>query len=222
MCIADRLIRPSEILAPRYMNCDGATLVLERLGQRTLADLYDWYVDRRGGDRGLDLVRQAPVLDGWLAAAQPNVPCDSPGHGFAIGAFNLAAGLAVGSELIDSLSQDTLFPDSPCIDIAVSCLRESDLSSEMLTTISPPAACAGLFAVFEGIQQNAPGLSLVLGSAIRLLSHTGDWLGKRTKDITGSRYFFLMGLVGAGAQIPRLPDGEGQSLGCRRSRRPLS
>jgi len=222
MCIAERLIRPAETLAPRYINRDGATLVLERLSQRALADLFDWYVDRRGGDRGRYVLRQAPILDGWLAAAQPRIPCDSPGHGFGIGAVNLVAGLAVGSTVVDELSPDVLFPEAPCIDSTLRYVRGAELDSELLTSVSPPAACAGLFSVFEGLQQGAPGLSLVLGSAFRLLSHMGEWRARRTPDISGSRYLFSMGLIGAGVHVPELTDDEESVRSRRLSRRQRS
>lgn len=222
MCIAERLIRPAQELGPRFVNRDGATLVLERLGQRALADLFDWYVDRRGGDRGRYVLRQAPILDGWLAAAQPRIPCDSPGHGFGIGAVSLVAGLAVGSAVVDMLSPEVLFPEPPSFDSALRCLREARLDFELLTSVSPPAACAGVFSVFEGLQQTAPGLSLVLGSAFRLLSHMGEWRARRTQGISGSRYLLSMGLVGAGVRLPELLDGEERVPGHRLPRRQQS
>jgi len=59
------VIRPAEILESRFLNRDGATFLQERFEQTTIVELYEWFVDRRGGDRGRRFLREAPLSPPW-------------------------------------------------------------------------------------------------------------------------------------------------------------
>jgi len=65
MTIEERLTRPAEILESRFLNRDGATFLQERFEQTTIVELYEWFVDRRGGDRGRRFLREAPLSPPW-------------------------------------------------------------------------------------------------------------------------------------------------------------
>lgn len=204
MSIEAQLTGPGEILGPRFLNRDGATILQERLQQATLAELHEWYIHRRGGDRGRRLLQKAPLIDSWLAAIEPPIPMGQPGHGYILGAINFVAGLAVGAGLVEELSAEVFFPESPDLEEAVDALRNAKVGADALTASAPQEAAQRLFSVFEIIQQEAPAMHLVMSSAFRVVSETGGWHNPRTKTVTGSRFFFFLGLIGAGLHVPEL------------------
>jgi hypothetical protein len=204
MSIEAILTCPLEILEPRYMNRDGAPLLLERLEQAALAELHEWYIHRQGGDRGRRFLQKAPLIDSWLAGIEPPIPMKEPGHGILLGAINFAAGLAVGAGLVDELSADGVSPKSLNLEEAIDALRNASVRAEALTASAPQEAAKNLFSVFEAIQHEAPAIHLVMNSTIRVVSQIGGWRNPRTKIVTGSRLFFFLGLIGAGLHVPEL------------------
>lgn len=210
MSIEARLTCPSEMLGPRFLNRDGATFLQERLEQATLAELHEWFLHRRGGDRGRRFLREAPLVDSWLAAIEPPIPMDQPGHGLILGAINFVAGLAVGAGLVKELSAEVLFPESPDLEEAIDALRNARIGADALTASAPPEAAEKLYSVFGVIQQEAPAMHLVMSSAFRIVSETGCWHNPRTRTVTGSRFFFFLGLIGAGLHVPEMRDQDGR------------
>ena len=201
------LVAPKALLAPRFLNRDGASVLVERLDQSTLVDLHNWYVDRDGGNDGQRLLHAAPFVDMWLAALEPPVLLHEATGPEMAGAVHFIAGLGLGAALVDEASEDPLFPISPDLDDALETLGGAEITAETLTGGSPQSVLAEMRDCHRSILAAAPALHIVICTAYRLV-HEGERMARRRpREFTNSRFFFFLGLIAAGLHVPD-PNGD--------------
>lgn len=207
MTAIQHLLAPKAILAPRFLNRDGASVLVERLDQSTLVDLHNWYVDRDGGDDGHRLLHAAPFVDMCLAALEPPVLLHEASCSEVEGALHFIAGLGLGAALVDEASEDPLFPVSPDLDDALEALGRAEITAETLTGDAPHSVLAEMRDCHRSIQAAAPALHIVICTAYRLV-HGGERMARRRRrEFTNSRFFFFLGLIAAGLHVPD-PEGD--------------
>ncbi len=71
-----------EVVKCRFLNPDGAGMILENLTQPQMTDLFDWFIDENGCRAGNNLLEYAPVLDTAIEAQAeiPFFPNGGPGE----------------------------------------------------------------------------------------------------------------------------------------------
>jgi hypothetical protein len=196
------LTAPLEFLGPRFINPDAAGLVLQRLDQHALVELEQWFRGSPVVRGGHGVARHMPVLDAWLEAIEPPIPPDVEGHGCAIGALGIAAGLVAGACAIEAMSEEPLFPATFDLHFALEVVGGLELRSQVLAATPSDVAAARLQAVFGALFLLAPGLLLVN----RALFHAGLRASDVTPGASGRRVWprlhFCAGMVAAGLTIP--------------------
>jgi hypothetical protein len=127
----------------------------------------------------------------------------------AAGAVGLAAGLVIGTVLLDGRATGPL--DLPSLELgeALDALERLPLDLGVLTRRAPGEVAQGLVAVFERLLQADPRLGLQL-RALRNLCVDGPG---SYRVAAARRLHLLAGLVGAGVELPPAP------LRSRRARR---
>jgi hypothetical protein len=205
------MVRPvAEIVESRLLNRDAAGMIVERLDQKRIGELVDWFAAKDGGAEGATIVLRAPLVD-TIIQRNVEIAC-RPRPDFRVMAMVLfGSGLGIAAGCLAERESETAFPIDADLHMMLGMLEEFEFPKPIAPTDDSVAGEFDPVAVTRRLCELDGRIDVLVQAMFRIAMQLHGLAGRRETAPAAligsawSRLIFVAGMVAAGIAIPALP-----------------